>query len=557
MAKDIDPAILEKRKQALSKYVSNPDGNFFVLMDLGVSGIAGAAFARYSRARGSFKETFVREFLDDDGQIVSGKAEVLERILLEFGDDSVGELEGAHTSWEGISNLATKKIEDKRIGGSPIEQSSRYVVFDMQDEQGRWPYLREKRIMDSRFADKYVETMDFLFKRYKGLINGLREFFQVLTPLDEFKSKMRIDGEVKEVMLKDLTSEQQIRDFKTTYNFVMRTSACDRARVILPSATVTNVGIFGNGRFYQNVLTSLYSEDLAEMQDIARRQHAELNKVIEVYVRRARRNDYLVETRRNMSRLTRELLDDVKPEKSLDDVVMIDFDPDDLEDNIVAQALFRFSRHPIGQLRGIVKELPADKKQEILDTYVGSRERKTDRPGRALEIGYPLSFEIISDFGVYRDLHRHRMLTQERQDLTASLGHIIPSEVEEAGFSDVVEECYARSRDLHFALLGDYPEEAQYATLFGHNIRFFMGMNPREAMHMWELRTGPQGHPNYRRICQKMHTLTGSKYPSVAASMKFVDYNDYRHARAGSEARIAMKIAEFREKHNIDVERPE
>ena len=469
----------------------------------------------------------------------------------------MGELEGAHSSWEGISNLATKKIEDKRIGGSPIEQSSRYVVYDMKDRAGRWSYLREPKIMNSRFADKYVETMDFLFERYGELISGLKEFFQILTPMGEFKTKMNIGGEVKEIMLKDLTTEQQVRDFKTIYNFVIKTSSCDRARIVLPAATLTNVGIFGNGRFYQHVLTSLYSEDLTEMQEIASKQHVELNKVLEVYVRRAKRSDYLVNTRRNMTRLAGELLKDVEPENILDNVVMIDFNPGDLEENIIAHALFRYSRHPINQLRTIVSQLSSDKKQEILDTYVGDRARRTDRPGRALEVGYPLSFEIISDFGVYRDLHRHRMLTQERQDLTALLGHVIPTEVAEVGFSGKVEECYSKSKELYSAMLNDYPEEAQYATLFGHNIRFFMGMNAREAMHMWELRTGPQGHPNYRRICQKMHTITQLKFPLVAGSMKFVDYNDYTHARADSEARIAMKIAKYREEHNIDVERPD
>ena len=184
MSLDLDPSILEKRKNALSRYISNPDGNFFVLMDLGVSGIAGAAYARYSRAKGSFRETFVKEFLDNDGNIKTSKLEVLERILLEFGDESVGELEGAHSSWERISNLATKKIEDKRIGGSPIEQSSRYVVYDMTDEKGDWFYLREPRIMESRFASKYLETMDFLFSKYVSLVKNMRTYFEAINPLN-------------------------------------------------------------------------------------------------------------------------------------------------------------------------------------------------------------------------------------------------------------------------------------------------------------------------------------------------------------------------------------
>lgn len=554
MAKEISPEVMALRKEALRKYVSDAEGNFFVLMNLGGMGIAGAAYARYSRASGGFRETFTREFLDDNGDIIPSKVDVLERILLEFGDDSVGELEGAHSSWEKISNLATKKIEDKRIGGSPIEQSSRYVVYDMKDEKGRWSYLREQRIMQSRFADDYTRTMDFLFESYVTLINGLRTFFETLTPIEEFKTKMKVGNEVKEVTLKDLTSAEQVRDFKRTYNFVMKTSSCDRARVVLPAATLTNLGIFGNGRFYQNLLTALYSEDLAEMQDIAAKQHEQLNKLIEPYVKRSKRDEYLVNTRRNMTKLATEILKGIEPEKSLD-VVAVDFATKDLERDIIAQALFKYSRHPIHQLRRIVNQFSREKQLEIFNAYIGDRRTRRDRPGRALEVGYPLSFEIISDFGVYRDLHRHRMLTQERQNLTASLGHMIPNEIVEAGFKEIVEECYSRARLLYERLLDDYSEEAQYATCFGHNIRFFQGMNPREAMHMWELRTTPQGHPNYRKICQKMHNLTREKFPLVAEAMKFVDYEDYTHARADSEARIQMRLAEYRRRRGVDVER--
>ncbi len=547
MAKELSSEILTKRKDALKKYVSDPNGDFFVLMNVPVE-IAGAAFARYSRAKGGFRETFVREFLDDEGNIIAAKREVLERILLEFGDDSVGELGGAHTSWERISNLATKKIEDKRIGGSPIEQSSRYVEYDMKDASGNWFYYRDPKIMQSRFTDEYVGTMDFFFESYIKVITGLKDFFKTLTPLEEYKSP---NGKT----IKDVTDEAAVTDFKRMYNFVMKTSACDRARVILPAATLTNLGIFGNGRFYQHVLTSLYSEDLTEMQDIATKQHAQLKTIVETFVKRAQRDEYLVETRKNMQRLASELLHNIKPESSTENVRMIFFNPSYLEEDIIAQALFRYSKHPIEQLRTVIESLSLEKQREILDAYVGQRKSKRDRPGRALEAGYPLSFEIVGDFGSYRDLHRHRMLTQERQDLTTLLGYSYPPEIEQAGFKDLVEECFSRSDTLYKKLYQEFPEEAQYATLFGHNIRYFLGMNVREAMHMWELRTVSQGHPNYRKICQKMHSLAQEKYPSLAQAMKFIDYNDYTHARADSEARIAEKITQYRKKHGVTIER--
>jgi len=526
----------------LKKYVSNPEGNVFVVHLPHY--ITGALFARYSRAETGLRETLLKEFLDENGEIKIGHADdLIERILVQYGDDSVGELEGIHLSLEQISNLATKKIEDKRIGGSPIEQSSRYVFYYQKNENGQFKYLREKKIMQSKFAEEYLSTMEFIFKTYSDLVEPMQEYLKKLKPIEEAEYTIK-PNDPKKYKLSELNSEQDIKGFKRAYKFDIRTKACDTIRCILPAATLTNVGLFGNGRFYQGLLTALYSDSIEEMKGLADLAHAELNKFIPNYVKRASSNTYLMETKAKMQSLTRDLLKDLKI-KDVEEVMLLQNDPKNYFENLIAQMLYEYSQHPLIQLREFVSHLNEEKQKEIFFIYIGNRKNRRDRPGRALEFGYPFTFDLIGDFGIYRDLHRERMKTQQRQNLTTKLGRTIPDEIGEIGWLEKVEECFERSEALYEKLLPEYPEEAQYVVLFGHRIRWSQGENLREAMHELELRTNPQGHPGYRKMCQQMHSKIKELYPIVAESMKFVDYNDYYWSRAESEARVSRKLDEL------------
>ena len=250
-----------------------------------------------------------------------------------------------------------------------------------------------------------------------------------------------------------------------------------------------------------------------------------------------------------MNELTEKLLAEIQPKESKD-VVMLNTSPYYFND-LVAQMLYKYSQHPLAQLREFVYSLSVEKKREIVKTYLGERRNRRDRPGRALEFGYPFTFDLIGDFGIYRDLHRERMKTQERQDLTTRLGRFIPGEIEEMGWKDKVIGVFERSESLYEKLLVDYPKEAQYVVLFGHKIRWCQGANLREELHELELRTIPQGHPSYRKLCQKMHDEIRHNYPLIGDVLKFVDHNDYYWSRAESEAkqRIKERVLEENLKH--------
>lgn len=530
--------------EILKQYVTDPEYNVFAVK--GLDGIVGPAYARYSRAQGSFLETFLKEFIKE-GRLDPVKAkEVIERILIAFGDDSVGELEGAHLSLEQISNLATKEVEDRRIGGSPIEQSTRYVVYDQKDEQGRWRYLRPKEIMQSSLSSEHEKVMDELFETYASFVEPMQEFYGKMKPVEE--AEYDILGTGAKQKRSELKDEKDLKAFDRTYKFDIRTKTCDTIRVLLPAATLTNVGLFGNGRFFQNLLTHLYTHELSEMNELAAKAHKALDQVMPTFVKRAKRNEYSAGTKNNTQALADRMLNDV-PAQEEQYVRLFLNNEFDYYNYLLAQVLYPHSRHPLHQLCDIVSKLSVQEKKKIFETYAGDRKSRRDRPDRALEAGYPFTFDLIGDFGIYRDLQRHRMLTQQRQLLNPYLGFANNDDIKTAGFQQKVDAVRQKAEELYEKIKNECGKKAaQYAVLFGHKMRWTAGMNLREAEHLLELRTVPQGHPSYRKMCQEMACQILEHYPWVKEVLKFVDYGDYRWARADSEAKQRVMERELETK---------
>src|SRR5262249_21188769 len=248
----------------------------------------------------------------------------------------------------------------------------------------------------------------------------------------------------------EMNTDALAKQFRITYNADLRTKACDVLRCPLPASTLTNVGLFGNGRFYQGLLTRLYSSNLPECSGRAGEAHAELNKIIPKFVKRASRDPYTVERRQKMAQLADSLLASVPPEPGRDCTLLAQASGrEGLLDSTLALCLYPDARHPLSQLLNVVRQLSHDKRRGLLAVYTGNRRTRRDRPGRAFEVGYPLTFEIEADFGAYRDLQRHRMLTQERQLLHPGLGYELPEELAAIQWADKARACFERSAELH------------------------------------------------------------------------------------------------------------
>ncbi len=545
------PTFSEAEKKILEQYVTNVGGDIFAVKNL--PGIVGAVYARYSRAKTGFQETLLKEFVQEGMINAEHAAALIERVLIAYGDDSVGELEGAHVSLENISILATKEVEDRRIGGSPIEKSTRYIFFDEQDEDGKYKYVRPADIMATPLAAEYEATMDFLFDTYKNLIEPMQQFYQELFPLE--KAEYDILGTGEKQKYADLKNEKDQKAFKITHKIDLKTKACDALRCLLPISTKTNVGLFGNGRFYQTLIAHLLTTPYAEVKDIGRSMFTELSKIIPKYIHRAKEKTYQQSIDAAMQLVASELVGMVKSDAtSIESVALVPLDVRNTEEYLIATMLYAYTDRSLAELIRLAGTFDRGARDRIKAAYVGERASRRDRPGRALESGYTYTFDLTADFGTYKDLMRHRMSTQLRQAFSPLLGIVLPQDVQDAGFTEKIMACHERVVALYHKLVPVVGPSAAYVTLHGNRVRWIMGMNDRALMHMLELRTTKQGHPQYRKICQEIHRAIEKIDPWRASIMNFVDHNSYDSARGDSEARQRVKERLWEEKNKNNTE---
>ncbi len=516
--------------------------------------VAGALFSCYSRSTKSLRRTFLDEFLGDPelalGELLGGTAPAsdqsaalkkarafYDRVLVGYGDDSVAQLGGAHVACERISNVAAKILEDARIGIAPLEKSTRYVRFDQRDENGDYLFYREPRIMASPHRAAYLETLNLLFETYSRQMELVIEFVKRSLPIDEIEVREPQSG--KALSYQEAQRDEKLKKWaEIAYRSTVRAQACDILRGYLPAATLTNVGFFGVGQAFEYLLTKLYSHELTEAKNLAAAIRQELSKLIPSFVKRAQFSDYLAESTRATRALSAQLLKEL-PVQPGDAVTLVDYDRE-AEEKVVAAILYPHSRHPLAQLRKMAAKMTQKQQRKILDEYLKQRRHRRDKPGRALEQVY-YTFDVLGNLGLYRDLHRHRILTQERQDFTTIHGYDIPPEIEEAGFKSDFVSCMEKAADLYEKIRRDLPLEAQYVVPFAYKIRWYIKMNLREAVHIGELRTMPQGHPDYRLIVQEMWRKIQEVHPTLAEYAKFIDWKSYRLGRLQSEMRTEYK----------------
>jgi thymidylate synthase ThyX len=330
-------------------------------------------------------------------------------------------------------------------------------------------------------------------------------------------------------------------DSDFVYKQTIKAKACDAARGILPAATLSNVGIYGTGQAFEALLLRMRAHPLPEARRYAALILEELRKVIPSFLTRVDRperggawSDYLAATRDDTAHLVARLFDGDEPEPR-PAVILTDFDPEG-EDKVLAAICYPHATLPEDQVLARVRRLSADERVGLLQAYVGDRRNRRHKPGRAFErVGY--RFDVLADYGAFRDLQRHRMLTIEWQALSPRHGYEVPEAVSEAGLADRFDSAMGRSADLHDALVGRFPQHAPYAVALAYRLRFVMQMNAREAIHLLELRTSPQGHPAYRQVCQEMHRLIAEEagHTALARAMSHVDHTTYELERLASE----------------------
>jgi thymidylate synthase ThyX len=446
-------------------------------------------------------------------------------------------LGGAHLACENISNVAAKLLEDARIGIAPLEKSTRYVRFDQKDADGNYLFYSEPKIMASRHGGTYLQVMNLLFETYSRQMQPMLDHVAKSLPIEQLEVRDPASG--KGLSYSEAAKDERLRRWaETAYRATVRAHACDVLRSYLPAATLTNVGMFGVGQAFEYLLSKFFSHPLSEAQELAAAMNGELSQLIPSFIKRAQSNEYLAGTAAAAKALARNLTG-APTASSSEPVTLIDYDSQ-AEEKIIAGILYPHARQPLAQLREIAATMSGTERRNILDEFFSKRRHRRDKLGRAFENVY-YTFDILGNLGLYRDLHRHRILTQERQDFTTIHGYDTPLEIEEAGFKSEFQNCMKRAADLYEQIHRDLPAESQYVVPFAYKIRWYMKMNLREAVHMCELRTMPQGHPDYRFICQEMWRKIQSVHPALAEAGRFVDWQKYRLGRLQSEMRTEFK----------------
>lgn len=529
----------EGQLKVLKRYVTNSSSHIFVLRNL-PEVIKGALFSRYSRSNLGLRTLLLKEFITNNEEAafesivgkMSAKDEELEtheqldaikkaqsfydRILDGYGDDSIGELGGAHLAIENVSMIAAKFIEDSRIGGSPLEKSTRYIYFD-QKVKGEYLFYREPVLMTSAYRDKYIDICNKLFDTYSRLIPPLTAVIEQRFPKDPAISK-------------------------AAYTAALRAKVLDCLRGLLPAGTLTNMGIYGNGRFFEQLIHKLHCQNLAELQDIGKRSHEELSKVIPSFVRRSdaahRSHQSYAQFQEAMHSEIKLIAEQHLPhcERSLNSgVKLISWDPDAVA-NVAAALLFSIGNRGLHELRNYCKNLSDEEIARILDAGCNVRENRRHKSPRALEHA-EFTFEIITDFGTYRDLQRHRLLTQERQFLCCDYGFYTPHEIQNTPFEEEYHQALHQAKEVFDLIAVELPEEAQYVVPMAYHIRWYFHINLRSLQWLCELRSSPAGHPSYRYIAQTMARQICECFPAFERFFKFVDFDGYELGRLEQEQR--------------------
>jgi thymidylate synthase ThyX len=368
-------------------------------------------------------------------------------------------------------------------------------------------------------------------------------FIQEREPVENQKFK---NSSGEEVPFSKLTDETVIKSAMRIYNATIKAKALDALRGLLPASTLTNVGITGNGRAFEYLLTILYGSSLVEERILASKIHRELDVIIKSFVKRAddkhgkMLQKYHHDLRNAANSLVKEHLKDKKKSSFL--VELVDSDPAKrAEEKIISAILYEQSPGiSYKTILAEVRKMSQSTRKKIIKRFSDLRRNRRHRPPRAFEMT-EYTFDLLTNFGMFRDFHRHRVLTLERQMLTTEHGYSVPAEISELGMEKDFTDCMYKSKEVFDKISSKIPEQAQYVVNFAYNYPYFMRLNLREAVHLIELRTVPQGHPDYRKVGQNMFKTIKKVHPALSQIIKFVDLKEYKLERLESEKRIEEK----------------
>ncbi|MDB5160023.1 MAG: hypothetical protein JWO99_286 [Candidatus Saccharibacteria bacterium] len=505
-------ALTEAGRDAIEPWVTDLDSNVFAFTPESDTLAVAAAMARLSRNGNQLVTILASEFIDKENR----ESDLLHRVVTEFGDDSVMQLYPMQMVFEGISNIATKEVEWGRLAAY-LEQSTRYLRFDTKDAEGHYAYFTPTEFDPDTFAE-YETNMDEIFDIYSDLYKKIYAHIEA-------------------------TSNEPEEKRTAAWHRAVHAQACDSIRSLLPASTRATVAVQGSAQAFYNMILNMEAHPLPEINKLGRQALAAARGVAPVFFERidkADRGGLISDQKRASREASRALADEFMPDSEVEpkqgpyvEIVSVN----GTEDDIITKILVDSSDKSYQFVRETVAGMSDEDKQRVLDTYVGNRDNRRVKPGRAFEL-VDYVYEGQVDYGGWRDIQRGRMVDGLKwQDLRTELGHVRPDIIDAAGLTDEYEKAFKISANTHEMLIDrGYVDQAQYATLFGHIMRFSMKSNLRSLVHTIELRTTPQGHSAYRDFYIELHRQIAEIHPNLAEVIKFVNKDENQElARLGAE----------------------
>ncbi len=431
-------------------------------------------FARCSRSPLPFDE-IAKELTEEKS------SQFHQKWVLGFGHSSIAEHAVLSLAIENVSILATKAIEDTRLA-SFTEKSTRYQVFEKDK------FYRPKKILNSQFKNLYEKTCQNLINFYLNLFEKIKENLK--------------------------------KEFSDLSEIELKAKTCDIVRVVLPTATLTNLGMTINVRSLAHLISKLLSSSLEEFQEIGQESKKAGLKITPTLLKYAEPNPYLIETKKALEKLTTKICKHRRAEYNRSsEAQLVEYDRN-AEERILTALLYRFSKLSYQEIKAKIKKMKKKEKEKIFDEAMKKRDEH-DQPLRELEHTY-YTFDILLDYGAFRDLQRHRICTQTNQELSVDYGYVISKEIEQYGFKKEFEKKMKKASNTFKKIYKKFPKEAQYVLPLAFRKRFLITLNLRELYHLVPLRSSPKGHPAYRQISREMYQEIKKVHPLLLRYLKMV-----------------------------------
>ena len=391
--------------------------------------VVAVAFAKCSRSSEPFDKIAAELNADSSRKFH-------EKWVVGYGHSSVAEHAVLSIALENISILATKVIEDNRLA-SFTEKSTRYQVFDKEH------YYKPN--LNPKMKKLYEATSDFIMNTYTKLLPKMTEFFRKKFP------------EAKEIEIKNLT--------------------CDVMRYFLPVSSLTNMGMTINARNLEWGIVKLLTHPIKEIQEIGEEIKEAALKITPTLIKYTKPSEYLNETNKSLEKLSEKIGNNIENKEG---VTLVEYDKD-AENKLLAALLYRNSKLPYAQIKEKIKSMTKEEKEQIIDEAL-KRLDKFDKPLRELEHIY-YTFDVLMDYGGFRDVQRHRIATQTNQDFTVEHGYETPKELEEANIKKEFDECMQKAKETYNKIKEEFPKQAQYIIPLAYRKRVLMTMNLRTLFH--------------------------------------------------------------------------